>query len=102
MNLYGSEQINSRSLQDMYLFEDPSSIPIVIVERVVNAPLRSASGHSYFSHMDQRDNPGLPIGPNIGVGKKAAGTNSQQYNRVLKIVVFVHGFQVCLHFHIFS
>ncbi|KAL5789903.1 hypothetical protein ACOSQ2_004791 [Xanthoceras sorbifolium] len=86
-------RINNRSLQDMHIFGDPSRIPIVIVERVVSAPLRSTSGHSYFSHLDPRDNPGLFIVPSVGAGKKATGTNSQQSGRVLKIVVFVHGFQ---------
>ncbi|KAK2664209.1 hypothetical protein Ddye_002783 [Dipteronia dyeriana] len=86
-------RINNRSLQDMHIFGDPSRIPIVILERVVNAPLRSTSGHSYFSHLDLRNNPGLFIGPSIGAGKKATGSNSQQSSRVLKIVVFVHGFQ---------
>ncbi|KAH7575665.1 hypothetical protein JRO89_XS02G0187000 [Xanthoceras sorbifolium] len=87
-------RINNRSLQDMHIFGDPSRIPIVIVERVVSAPLRSTSGHSYFSHLDPRDNPGLFIVPSVGAGKKATGTNSQQSGRVLKIVVFVHGFQL--------
>lgn len=80
----------------MYIFENPSSIPIVIIDRVVQAPLRMTSGNSYFSHPDQRDNSGLHVGPSIEAAKKSTAASSQQCGRVLKIVVFVHGFQVCL------
>lgn len=100
MDVFCYEQINNRSLQDMHIFGDPSHIPIIIVERVVNAPLHSISEHAYFSHVDQKYNPGSLMGSGSGVGKKTAGKISLQSNRVLKIVVFVHGFQVCVHFHI--
>ncbi|KAI3699388.1 hypothetical protein L2E82_43660 [Cichorium intybus] len=46
--------INSRSIQDLHIFGDPSRIPIIIVERVVNAPLRTPSGNSYFRNMDPK------------------------------------------------
>ncbi|KDO50637.1 hypothetical protein CISIN_1g003622mg [Citrus sinensis] len=86
-------RINNRSLQDMYIFGDPSSIPIVIVDRVVQAPLHKTSGNSYFCHPDQRDNPGVHSGHSSEAVKKSTGASSQQCGRVLKIVVFVHGFQ---------
>ena len=69
-------QINNRSIQDMHIFGDPSSIPIVIVERVMNAPRRTISGL------------------NLDTANKISAP--QTSTRVLKIVVFVHGFQASL------
>ncbi|KAK3425674.1 hypothetical protein EUGRSUZ_F02184 [Eucalyptus grandis] len=82
-------RINSRSIQDMHIFGDPSRIPIVIVERVVNAPRRTVSVNSYFNHMNLKDYPGLS-GPSYDAAKKPS---TQQSGRVLKAVIFVHGFQ---------
>ena len=66
----------------------------MLVERTVNAPLRSTSGNSYFSRADQKNK----VSPLSEVGSKAmdklSGVSSRQSGRVLKIVVFVHGFQV--------
>ena len=77
----------------MHIFGEPSHIPIVIVERVVNAPRRTVSVNSYFNHMNLKDYPGLLGGPSYEAAKK---TSTQQNGRILKAVVFVHGFQVCL------
>lgn len=87
-------QINSCSIQDLYIFGDPSRIPIIIVERVVNAPLRSPSGNSYFRNMDQK--------AVLQENDSRISTNHQK-GRVLKIAVFVHGFQVpcVIPFHSF-
>ncbi|KAI3709921.1 hypothetical protein L2E82_39690 [Cichorium intybus] len=73
-------RINSRSIQDLHIFGDPSRIPIIIVERVVNAPLRTPSGNSYFRNMD-------PKGIN-GISQEHDQSLStiQQKGRVLKIV----------------
>lgn len=92
-NSYPSSQINSRSIQDVHIFGDPSRIPIVIVERVVNAPRRTVSVNSYFNHMNLKDYPGLISGPSYEAAKKPS---TQQNGRILKVVVFVHGFQACL------
>lgn len=86
-------RINSRSIQDMHIFGDPSRIPIVIVERVVNAPLRSTSGNSYFNHREPKDANSLLVETHSKGTKKIHGTTPCQNGRVLKIVVFVHGFQ---------
>ncbi|KAJ0011346.1 hypothetical protein Pint_32923 [Pistacia integerrima] len=88
-------RINNRSLQDMHIFGDPSHIPIVIVEHVTSAPLRTTSGNSYFSQLDQREKHGFLIRPSIEAVEKSTGASSQPSGHVLKIVVFVHGFQVC-------
>ncbi|XP_024983059.1 protein FAM135B-like isoform X2 [Cynara cardunculus var. scolymus] len=80
-------RINNRSIQDLHIFGDPSRIPIIIVERVVNAPLHSPSGNSYFRNMDPKDTNGML--PEID----SSFSGNQQKGRVLKIAVFVHGFQ---------
>ncbi|XP_021888783.1 uncharacterized protein LOC110807829 [Carica papaya] len=85
-------KINNRSVQDMHVFGDPSRIPIVIMERVLNAPRRTFSENSYFRHLDLVDS-SLLTGPGPESGKKQSGSSKQQTGRELKIVVFVHGFQ---------
>ncbi|KAI3697053.1 hypothetical protein L6452_29776 [Arctium lappa] len=80
-------RINNRSIQDLHIFGDPSRIPIIIVERVVNAPLHSPSGNSYFRNMDPKNTNGML--PEID----SRFSGNQQKGRVLKIAVFVHGFQ---------
>ncbi|KAL4561060.1 hypothetical protein LXL04_033222 [Taraxacum kok-saghyz] len=80
-------RINSRSIQDLHIFGDPSRIPIIIVERVVNAPLRTPSGHSYFRNTDQKAANG------VLQQHDSTLSNNHHKGRVLKIAVFVHGFQ---------
>lgn len=84
-------RINSQSIQDMHLFGDPSRIPVIIVERVMNGPLRTTSGNSYFSSVNKKDTSGMVT--ELKSVNKLSGASPQQSGRVLKIVVFVHGFQ---------
>lgn len=87
-------QINNRSIQDMQIFGDPLRIPVVLVERVMNVPRRSTSEISLMRHVGFVDSHSLTNGPSSDtLSKKSA---PQSYVRVLKIVVFVHGFQACL------
>lgn len=86
-------QINNRSIQDMHIFGNPSNIPIVIVERVMNAPRRSTSENSYLRHLGMIDSLGSLTGPSSAAVNKQSGPSRQQGGRVLKIAVFVHGFQ---------
>ncbi|KAI4316059.1 hypothetical protein L6164_024076 [Bauhinia variegata] len=85
-------RINNRSIQDMHIFEDPLRIPIVIVERVMNAPRRTISANSYLRHVELKDSRSLSprVPSSEGVSEHAA---SQSNPRELNIVVFVHGFQ---------
>lgn len=92
---FTSLQINHRSIQDLHIFGDPSHIPIVIVERVINAPRRTISANSYFSHFDFKDSARLVSGSSFETTKKQSGAGPQQNGCILKVVVFVHGFQVC-------
>ncbi|XP_037493388.1 protein FAM135A isoform X3 [Jatropha curcas] len=86
-------RINASSIQDMYIFGDPLRVPIIYVERVINAPRRTFSENSYFRNLDLIDSPSLLAGPGPGTLKKLPGGNSHKKSRELKIVVFVHGFQ---------
>ncbi|KAK4427205.1 hypothetical protein Salat_1489400 [Sesamum alatum] len=86
-------RINNRSIQDLHIFGDPSRVPIVLVERVVNAPVRATSGNSYLSHVDQKETNSLTAGVGSDSSNKLSGASPRQNGRVLKIVVFVHGFQ---------
>lgn len=80
-------QINNRSIQDMQIFGDPLRTPIVVVEHVLNVPRRFPSENSLLSHIGSIDSDGFPFSLNTAPPSNA---------RVLKIVVFVHGFQACL------
>ncbi|XAR60340.1 hypothetical protein NMG60_11033667 [Bertholletia excelsa] len=84
-------KINSRSIQDMHIFGDPSHIPIVIVERVITAPLRSTSGNSYFTDLNHID--ASSLFSSFDTKTRLSAARAQENGRVLKIVVFVHGFQ---------
>ncbi|KAK7311739.1 hypothetical protein RJT34_10059 [Clitoria ternatea] len=84
-------RINNHSIQDMQIFGDPLRTPIVIVEHVLNVPRRCPSDNSFLRSIGHVDSDLLfePDSDTI-MGKKSA---TQSNARVLKIVVFVHGFQ---------
>lgn len=88
-------QINSQSLQDMHLYGDPLHMPIVIVEHIISAPLRTTSLNSYFNHLGQKDTRSVLTGPSFKAMSRSFRASPQQDGPVLKIVVFVHGFQAC-------
>ncbi|WJX52625.1 hypothetical protein P8452_38717 [Trifolium repens] len=83
-------RINNQSLQDMYIFGDPLLVPIIIVERVTNV-YRSASVNSDFLSVEN--------GARHILGNGSRSTNnmlsgsSKKNGHVLRVVVFVHGFQ---------
>jgi len=89
-------QINSRSIQDLQMFGDPLSVPVVLVERVINAPRRTCSGNSYLGHSDQKAPTNLLT--ELKTVNKLPGPDQRLNGRELKLVVFVHGFQVCLSY----
>ncbi|XP_010930973.1 uncharacterized protein [Elaeis guineensis] len=89
----GQMKINSQSIQDMQIFGDPSHVPVILVEQhIMNFPLHG-SGNNLPSHsLNQHDTAAIPTetgektAPKFGFGAKKGG-------RILKVVVFVHGFQ---------
>ncbi|KAJ6379487.1 hypothetical protein OIU76_016181 [Salix suchowensis] len=86
-------RINNRSVQDMYIFGDPLQIPIIIVERVTNAPRRTLSENSYFRNLELVDSHSLHGGPRVEASKMQSGGVRPKNGRELKAVIFVHGFQ---------
>jgi len=88
-------QINNRSLQDMFIFGDPLLVPIIIIERMTNA-YHSASMNSNFNPLEDKGRHIVENGSRAT--KKLCGSSSQQNELVLRIVVFVHGFQACFTF----
>ncbi|XP_022772974.1 protein FAM135B-like isoform X3 [Durio zibethinus] len=86
-------RINNRSIQDMQIFGDPSGIPIVIIERVMNAPRRTFSDNSYLRNLDIMGSATSRTVLSSEAGKKLSSTSAAENGRDLKIVVFVHGFQ---------
>ncbi|KAJ7965893.1 hypothetical protein O6P43_015451 [Quillaja saponaria] len=83
-------RINNRSIQDMHIFGDPSRIPILIVERVMNAPRRTISENSYLRHVELVDSYGLLTGSS---SEAASKLSTQRNTHILRIAIFVHGFQ---------
>ncbi|XP_010548759.1 PREDICTED: protein FAM135B-like isoform X2 [Tarenaya hassleriana] len=83
-------RINNRSIQDMHIFGDPMRVPIVIIERVWNAPRRTFSDNSYLRHVDMIDS---SLHYDDEIRRKKSGSNPTQIGRELKVVIFVHGFQ---------
>lgn len=82
-------RINNRALQDMYIFGDPLLVPIIIVERVTNV-YRSASLNSNFISVE---NDARHVLSNGSRSTNKFSGSSQQNGHVLRVVVFVHGFQ---------
>lgn len=82
-------KINNRSIQDMHIFEDPSHIPVIIVEQhVMNVPLHGSPRKFSFNSSAANDSTAAPQGH----GDKIL-PNSKRKGRSLKVVIFVHGFQ---------
>ncbi|XP_077248667.1 uncharacterized protein LOC143888200 [Tasmannia lanceolata] len=85
-------KINNQSIQDMHVYGDPSHIPVILVEQhVMDIPLRTTSCDSSLRSLDQKDLSGLPTGPQVV--PRLFGAGPQKNGRVLKVAVFVHGFQ---------
>lgn len=95
-------QINNRCIQDLHIFRDPSRIPIVIIERVMNAPRRSISENSYLRRFDMIDAIGKESGASSEAIDKLPGSVTERSGRILKIVVFVHGFQASIVLRIYD
>ncbi|CDY57934.1 BnaA06g38020D [Brassica napus] len=78
-------RINNRGIQDMHIFGDPMRVPIVIIERVWNAPKRTFSDRSSMRHVDKIDSSLLN-----DENRSIKHNTPQHSGRELKIVVFGH------------
>ncbi|PKA57082.1 hypothetical protein AXF42_Ash002386 [Apostasia shenzhenica] len=86
-------KINNRSIQDMQIFGDPSRVPVVIVEHVMNTTVHGSGNNKSLFAAKQTDSATVTT---RFVGKDASKSSvlGKRGSRVLKVVVFVHGFQV--------
>ncbi|PWZ45848.1 Protein FAM135B [Zea mays] len=85
-------KINTQSVQDMHIYADPSHVPVVLIEQhVMVVPQHSSSKDLASNASEQKDTIVLPKlqGESL-VPKSSAGKKS---GRILRAVIFVHGFQ---------
>ena len=84
-------QINTQSVQDMHIYADPSRVPVVLIEQHVMVVPQHSSSKDLASSPEQKDTIVLPKlqGESL-VPKSSAGKKS---GRILRAVIFVHGFQ---------
>lgn len=89
-------QISSRSIQDMQIFGDPSRIPIVVIEQhVMIVPQHSSSVNNSPPSSDQSEASTIVLPLHKEETNILTKTrNAKRTARVLRAVVFVHGFQV--------
>ncbi|KAK8967313.1 hypothetical protein KSP40_PGU010399 [Platanthera guangdongensis] len=86
-------KINSRSIQDMQIFGDPSRIPVVIIEQhVMNVPLHGSSDNFLLSTSDENCTDAVTAATHEKNAPASSAFGKRGY-RILKAVVFVHGFQ---------
>ena len=79
----------------MYIFEDPLRVPIIIVEHLTDG-YRSTSVDSNFTPLKDEARHKLENGSSAT--NKLCGSSLRQNEHVLRVVVFVHGFQACFTF----
>ena len=68
----------------------------------MNAPRRSISENSYLRHFDMIDAIGKDSGPSSVAVDNLSGSMPERSGRILKIVVFVHGFQASIVLQIYN
>ncbi|KAK7319366.1 hypothetical protein RJT34_04086 [Clitoria ternatea] len=83
-------RINNRSLQDVCIFGDPLLVPIIIVEHLMNSN-HSASVNSNFIPLEDKGRHIFENGSRAT--SKLCSGGPRQKEHVLRVVVFVHGFQ---------
>ncbi|KAL5973587.1 hypothetical protein ACLOJK_030240 [Asimina triloba] len=91
----GQMKINNRSIQDMQIFADPLHIPVIIVEQHVMNPTPCTPSSNFSHPFDQKETSVDSIGYGGKVRTNSLGAAMQKSGRVLRAVIFVHGFQAC-------
>jgi hypothetical protein len=85
-------QINTRSVQDMHIYADPSRVPVVLIEQhLMVVPQHGSSKDFATNSSEQKDTIVLPKLQGESSGLKI--TSAKKGGRVLRAVIFVHGFQ---------
>ena len=86
-------QINTRSVQDMHIYANPSRVPVVLIEQHVMVVPQHGCNKDLWANAPDSNN--ITVPPNLqqdsSVGSPRGGKNS---GHVLRAVIFVHGFQV--------
>ncbi|KAG0486944.1 hypothetical protein HPP92_009039 [Vanilla planifolia] len=86
-------KINNRSIQDMQIFGDPSRVPVVIIEQhVMNVPIHGSSDNLSVCSSDHNDSAAVTSGGSVH-GSPKSSVFGKRGACLLKVVVFVHGFQ---------
>ncbi|CAN6438819.1 unnamed protein product [Victoria cruziana] len=86
-------KINNRSIQDMYIFGDPSRVPVIAVEQHKIRGLDKGVGNLSINNTELKDisdSHARPVSKHVW---KSVGTGRRRHGRQLSFVVFVHGFQ---------
>ncbi|KAJ1274455.1 hypothetical protein BS78_05G062900 [Paspalum vaginatum] len=81
-------KINTRSVQDMHIYADPSCIPVVRIEQHVMVVPQHSSSKELLT--DDSEPVGTPLLRGQPLEKRASGF---QGGYILRAVIFVHGFQ---------
>lgn len=85
-------KINTRSVQDMHIYADPSRVPVVLIEQhVMVVPQHGSTKDLASSSSEQKDTIVLPKLQVESLALK--NINGKKGGRVLRAVIFVHGFQ---------
>ncbi|KAE8783770.1 hypothetical protein D1007_42750 [Hordeum vulgare] len=85
-------KINTRSVQDMHIYADPSRVPVVLIEQhVMVVPQHGSNKDFASSSSEQKDTIVLPKLQGEYLALK--NINAKKGGRVLRAVIFVHGFQ---------
>uniref|UniRef100_A0A453K9C7 DUF676 domain-containing protein n=1 Tax=Aegilops tauschii subsp. strangulata TaxID=200361 RepID=A0A453K9C7_AEGTS len=85
-------KINTRSVQDMHIYADPSRVPVVLIEQhVMVVPQHGSNKDLASSSSEQKDTIVLP--KLQGESLVLKNINGKKGGRVLRAVIFVHGFQ---------
>ncbi|KAM0836784.1 hypothetical protein ACQ4PT_062065 [Festuca glaucescens] len=85
-------KINTRSVQDMHIYADPSRVPVVLIEQhLMVVPQHGSSKDLVTNSSEQKDTIVLPKLQGESSALKITG--GKKGGRVLRAVIFVHGFQ---------
>ncbi|KAL6905585.1 hypothetical protein ACP4OV_003186 [Aristida adscensionis] len=85
-------KINTESVQDMQIYADPSRVPVVLIEQhVMVVPQHGSSKDLAPNTSEQKDTIVLP--KLQGESLAAKGSAGKKGGRILRAVIFVHGFQ---------
>ncbi|OEL21806.1 Protein FAM135A [Dichanthelium oligosanthes] len=84
-------KINTRSIQDMHIYADPSCIPVVRIEKHVMVVPQHCSSQNFIT--DASEPVGTILPPLLRGQSLEKKSSSFKSGHILRAVIFVHGFQ---------